>query len=262
MSGEEELLAAWRAEERDQPAGWDFSALDGRMTEDAEPWDLPAVWRAALASATRVLDMGTGGGEFLSRFGDVLPRHTVATEGWPLNVGVARERLAPYGVGVVGGANEPGDARLRRLPFADAGFDLVLNRHESFASAEVFRVLSPGGTFLTQQVAGDEFGEVRSALGTSPNAPQVTYRRLRAELADAGFIVVDGAETCGHYEFRDVAALVAYLQLVPWDAPEDFTVARYADALLALHGSGPAAGKPLRVTRKRFWLKGVKPSGG
>ena len=31
------------------------------------------------------------------------------------------------------------------------------------------------------------------------------------------------------YRFGDVAALVAYLRLVPWDAPDDFTVDRYGD---------------------------------
>jgi SAM-dependent methyltransferase len=231
------------------------------MTEDAEPWDLPAVWRAALVSATRVLDMGTGGGEFLSRFADVLPEHTVATEGWPLNVRIAHDRLAAYGVGVVGAGNEPDDSLRARLPFADASFDLVLNRHESFAPAEVFRVLSPGGAFLTQQVGGDEFGEIRKAFAMSPNAPHVSYERFRGGLADAGFDVVDGGETSGSYEFADVAALVAYVQLVPWDVPDDFTVERYAEALLALHASGPAAGEPLRATRKRFWLKAIKPTG-
>jgi hypothetical protein len=62
MTVEADLLAAWAAEERDQPEGWDFSSLDGRMREDSEPWDLAVVWRAALSRATSVLDMGTGGG--------------------------------------------------------------------------------------------------------------------------------------------------------------------------------------------------------
>lgn len=58
-AAQRELLAAWAAEERTQPDGWDFSSLDARMSESTEPWDLSAVWRTALASATRVLDMGT-----------------------------------------------------------------------------------------------------------------------------------------------------------------------------------------------------------
>ena len=255
----DELLAAWAAEERDQPKGWDFSSLDGRMREDGEPWDLAAVWRAALVSASRALDMGTGGGEFVSRFADVLPEHTVATEGWPPNISVAGKRLASYDVGVVGADGDP-DGGGGLLPFADGSFDLVLNRHEGYRPDDVFRVLAPGGTFLTQQVGGDEFGEIRAAFGMSPTAPHVTYERFRRDLTAAGFEVVDGAETIGHYVFDDVAALIAYVQLVPWEVPEDFSVERYADALLALHASGPQSGRPVRATRKRFWLHARKPA--
>ncbi|MBB2890398.1 class I SAM-dependent methyltransferase [Flexivirga oryzae] len=260
MTDQGKLLAAWAAEERDQPEGWDFSSLDGRMHEDSEPWDLVAVWRAALTRATRVLDMGTGGGEFLARFADVLPEHTVAMEGWRPNIGVAGKLLASYDVGVVGADGDPG-SRGDLLPFSDASFDLVLNRHEGYRQDEVLRVLSPGGTFLTQQVGGDEFGEIRSAFGMPPNAPQVNYRQFRDDLTAVGFEVVDGAETAGHYVFDDVAALIAYVQLVPWDVPEDFSVERYADVLLALHATGPATERPLRATRKRFWLRARKPAG-
>jgi hypothetical protein len=38
-----------------------------------------------------------------------------------------------------------------RLLFRDGAFDLVANRHEAFVATEVARVLSPGGTFVTQQ---------------------------------------------------------------------------------------------------------------
>ena len=36
------------------------------------------------------------------------------------------------------------------MPWGDGEFDLVMNRHESYDLAEVARVLSPGGLFLTQ----------------------------------------------------------------------------------------------------------------
>ena len=184
----------------------------------------------------------------------------MAIEGWRPNIGVAGKRLASYHVGVVGADDDPG-SRGELLPFADASFNLVLNRHEGYRQDEVFRVLAPGGTFLTQQVGGDEFGEIRTAFGMPPNAPHVNYQQFLSDLTAAGFEVVDGAETAGHYVFDDVAALVAYVQLVPWDVPEDFSVERYAEVLLDLHAAGPAAGKPLRATRKRFWLRARKPAG-
>ena len=79
----EELLARWRAEESEQPEGWDFSALDGRMWADPPPWDLDAIWGEALGAAQHVLDMGTGGGEHLLRFRALLPADVVATECTP-----------------------------------------------------------------------------------------------------------------------------------------------------------------------------------
>lgn len=41
-----------------------------------------------------------------------------------------------------------------KLPFKDSSFDVVANRHESFDVGEVYRVLRPGGYFVTQQVGG------------------------------------------------------------------------------------------------------------
>lgn len=166
--------------------------------------------------------------------------------------------MASYNIGVVGANPDEVDSH---LPFADGSFDLVLNRHESYDPTEVWRTLCPGGVFVTQQVGGDELGEVRNAFGMSPYAPECTYELFRAGLVDAGFDVVGGAESVGHYVFSDIAALVAYVQLVPWDVPDDFTVQLYADELLGLHQRGPASGEPFRATRKRFWLKAIKPRG-
>ncbi len=228
------------------------------MREDAEPWDLHSVIRDALHAARHVLDMGTGGGEHLLTFADALPPDTVATEGFGPNVPVARRALEPHGVVVVEWAHDEGSSAYQRMPFEDGRFDLVLNRHESYDAREVHRVLAPGGVFITQQVGGDEVEELNALTGKQPDHPEVTYARHRAALRQSGFRIIDGAEHVGHYEYDDVAALVAYLQLVPWDVPDDFGVDRYADALYSLHEQGPAHGKPVRLTRKRFWLRAVR----
>ncbi|GAA4422243.1 hypothetical protein GCM10023169_16330 [Georgenia halophila] len=253
------LITAWRAEERPQPEGWDFSALDGRMSESAVPWDLDASYRETLDGARSVLDMGTGGGEFLLRFRDVLPQDTTAAEGWEPNAPVARAALAPHGFEVVQFGQPDDDPAPARMPFPDGRFDVVLNRHEAYHPAEVARVLRPGGTFVTQQVGGGELAELAAVTGVCPSVPQIRYEEFRDALAGAGLEVVDGAEWSGTYEFTDVAAVVAYLQMVPWQGPADFSVDRYVRALLALHDAGPAHGEPVRLSRKRFWLRARKP---
>lgn len=71
-----------------------------------------------------------------------------ATEEHPPNVKLATERLAPLGVRV-----EPVRlTELDPLPFDEAEFDVVLNRHSAFNCGEVARIVAPGGTFVTQQV--------------------------------------------------------------------------------------------------------------
>jgi len=47
-------------------AGWDFSWLDGRATEQRPTWGYQRLLRKRLAQATSVLDLYTGGGEVLA----------------------------------------------------------------------------------------------------------------------------------------------------------------------------------------------------
>ncbi|MEI8406753.1 MULTISPECIES: hypothetical protein [unclassified Kribbella] len=55
--------------------------------------------------------------------------------------------------------------------------------------------------------------------------------------------------------FHGIGALVHYFKLVPWDVPEDFGVDAYADTLLQLH-----AATPVTFTKRRFWLRAMKPA--
>lgn len=250
---EERLLASWRLEQSVPVAGWDFSHLQERMDEDEPTWDFDALCRHALKRAEHVLDMGTGGGEQLLTLADVLPTDTVATEGWPPNVPVARGALAENGIPVEVNDAESSDSLGQRMPFEDGRFDLVLNRHEAFVAEEVARVLASGGEFLTQQVAGDDAHELHDLFGGEASYPAHLKDELLGQIHRSGLEVEEAAEWTGAYRFRDVAALVAYLRLVPWDAPEDFTVDRYAGKLLALHHN--QRGRQITLTKRRFWFR-------
>ena len=143
----EECRALWAAEERTFFQGWDFSHLDGRWEEEALPWSYREELEPYLNYRTVLLDMGTGGGEFLLSLNPPRGR-TYATEGYPPNVELCRRRLPIHGI------------ELRQvyddsdLPFDDGMFDLVINRQEAYDPDEVRRVLKPGGYFVTQQVGG------------------------------------------------------------------------------------------------------------
>lgn len=251
MDDDETLLAGWREAHQRPVVGWDFAELGDRYTEQQPPWSYDDLAAGVLAGALSALDLGTGGGEVLRRLADALPSDTVATEGWPPNVPVATAGLEPLGIAVV-----PYDAESDpRLPFDDARFDAVLARHEAYDAREVHRVLAPGGRFLTQQVDGRDFEETQAIFGGTTAYPHVTLGNLRREAGAAGFEVVDAQEWEGRARFADVATLVRYFAHVPWEVPEDFSVDRYAAALLGLHRSG----RELVFTQRRFYLSLRRP---
>ena len=233
-------------------AGWDFAWASGRIaTVIPLPWDFTALAAGALRSATAALDMGTGGGEFLDGFPD-LPARMVATESWPPNVPVAAERLTRRGVPVIhsesadDNALQPGGGAAR-MPFRDAAFDLVLNRHEAFAAAEVARVLAAGGRLLTQQAASapDQF---HALLGLDPPArPAFDLDLLLGQIVGAGLTVENAEAAREVIRFEDVGALALYLRMIAWAVP-GFDVASHRSALES------AARRDLLVYQEYFLL--------
>lgn len=242
------LLDSWRAAYARPVVGWDFSDLVGLSEPDPPTW-YDAWAGSALATASSVLDMGTGGGEVLLDLASrhPLPADTTATEGWEPNVPVATEALSPLGIPVVWH-----DPESEPLPFDDGRFDLVLNRHEAYTSAEVVRVLRPGGRFVTQQVDGRSLSSMTAALGHTSAYEHVRLDLAAADAEAAGLAVEASDEWVGELVFTDVATVLGYLRMVPWEVPDDFGVDAYADALLAMHDA--AAGEPLVFEQRRFIL--------
>src|SRR5262245_44619752 len=114
----EELREQWLAEEQVPFRGWDFSYLDGRMIEEALPWDYMALAATQMAQATAMLDMDTGGGERILSLRPHWPAKVVVSEGYLPNIALAQERLAPFGVTVV----EMDSSNFAPTPFADDEF--------------------------------------------------------------------------------------------------------------------------------------------
>jgi len=229
MTGRNELLATWQHEETQPFIGWDFSYLDGRMSQDQLPWDYLARAMALMDDATSALDMDTGGGERLLEMHAHWPPRLVATEEYPPNLALASERLTPLGV-------EVRDVHITDedpLPFADGEFDLVLNRHSAFNAAEVARILAPGGMFLTQQVHGMWTWDLMAYFGAKPQWPNATPQRYVPRLQAAGLEMAQVQEWAGKLHFTDVGAIVYYLKCVPWEVP-DFSVASHQAGLYAL----------------------------
>jgi ubiquinone/menaquinone biosynthesis C-methylase UbiE len=175
--------------------------------------------RQQMTQAKAVLDLGTGGGEKLLEFKDVFPPKLAVTEGYIPNLELARRRLAPYRVQV-----RYSEAALAEiLPFDDAEFDLVIDRHTGYNTREVERVLKPGGVFLTQQVHGKSLLDLFDAFDCQPHWPYFNLAFALERVTETGLVVEMAQEWSGKKIFKDVAALVYYLKAVPW-VVDDFTV--------------------------------------
>jgi SAM-dependent methyltransferase len=235
-------------------AGWDFSWLDGRATEERPSWGYRRMLGPRLASAGAALDIQTGGGEVLAGVA-TLPPLMAATESWPPNVAKATKLLHPRGAVVVVDRDEP------PLPFGDEAFDLVISRHPVTTWwDEIARVLRPGGTYFSQQVGPRSVAElVEWFLG--PRPAEVTGPRnpsdARAAAQVAGLDVVDLRLESLRTEFFDVGAVVYFLRKVIWMVP-DFSVERYHDRLLALHEKIARDG-PFLAHTTRFLIEARKP---
>ena len=223
------LINTWLHEERQPFIGWDFSYLEGRMTEGQVPW--PYLDRAAelMRRSSSVIDLETGGGEKLLSLRQHWPTKVVATEDYPPNFELATQRLSPLGVNVV----KAPVSNIAPMPFADGEFDLVLNRHAAFNSSEIARVLAVGGTFLTQQVHGMWAWDLQAVFDAKPQWPESTPQQYVPWLEEAGLTVVNLQEWEGNLSFTDVGAIVYYLRAVPWEVP-GFTVESHLPSLFAL----------------------------
>ena len=222
------LKDLWLEEERlAHIHGWDFSHLRGRYEEEGDlPWDYRTLVRQALREDALVLDYDTGGGEFLLSLGHPYTR-TAATEGYPPNVELCRETLLPLGIDF----RACGDPSA--IPWPDGTFDLVLNRHGSFDPRELFRVLKPGGLFLTQQVGGDNDRDLveRVLPGTPKPYPHLYLAEQSRAFREAGFTILRGEEAYRPVRFYDTGAFVWFARVLPWEF-SDFSVERCFPRLL------------------------------
>jgi len=233
--------------------GWDFSHIEGRYSEEEDlPWDYRAEILSRLKPHHRLLDLDTGGGEFLLELGHPHPL-TAATEGYAPNVALCRSVFEPLGVDF-----RAADAGAS-LPFADASFDVVINRHGDLNAAEIFRVLRPGGWFITQQVGAENDRElVEMLLPSTPMPFPKQYLSIVSEqFRKAGFEIAEAQEAFRPIRFFDTGALVWFARIIEWEFP-DFSVRKCEKQL---HAADEAIAKKGFVEGRihRFLMVARKP---
>lgn len=251
----EELKTIWKSEEDCAfIKGWDFSHIDGRyQEEDNLPWDYEAIICSVLQDDMKLLDYDTGGGEFLLSLGHPY-QNTAATEGYPPNVALCRERLLPLGIDL----RECGDAA--QIPFADEAFDIIINRHGDFYPPEIRRLLKPGGLFITQQVGSENDRELVEMVlpGVEKPFPHENLREQRTGFTDSGFEILQADEAFSPISFYDVGAFVWFARIIEWEFP-GFSVDRCFDRLLQLQEIIERDGK-ITGTTHRYLIVARKDS--
>jgi len=244
----DDLKRQWQAEEMHAFQGWDFSHLNGRWHMPDPPWSYKDTIKSYLKDTDTLLDMGTGGGEFLLTLNHP-HKNTYVTEAYEPNYELCKKVLSPLGITVGRTYTDDEFNTDDVLPFEDGLFDVVINRHESFDLQEVYRVLKRGGYFITQQVGaknGNEFAE-RLNDNFIYSIPTHTMENYTTTLNNLGYKILKTDESMYPVKFYDVGALVFYAKIIVWEFPK-FSVETHFDKLLEcqreieetgfLHGSG------------------------
>lgn len=218
---QEELLKIWLDEEKEAHIhGWDFSHIKGKYEEEHDlPWDYEQIVREHLSPEMKLLDTDTGGGEFLLSLGHPCD-NLAATENYPPNVELCKQKLLPFGIHFQKANAED------ILPFCDQSFDMVINRHGNYKPEEIWRVLKHGGIFITEQVGAENDRELVKLLLN--NMPALPFPNQYLEIAKAafekqGFSIIEGKEAFRPIKFWDVGALVWFARVIEWEFP-DFNV--------------------------------------
>jgi len=231
---------------------WDFSIIKDRSKSTSPSWNYRTLAHKHMRGITSMLDQDTGGGEVLSALSP-LPLNTWATESYPPNIRVAKNRLEPLGVKVIS------DYADSSIPLPDSSLDLILNRHGGYSEPELIRLLKPGGIFLTQQVGGQNCIHLNELLQTKVDFMYSYWTKdlITSRLQNAGFTLLTTKEEFPILEFFDVGALVFYLRIVSWQIA-DFSVDKYYEILFSIH-QGILENGPLMVREHRILVEAYKP---
>lgn len=209
------LKKYWKSEEQlAHIHGWDFSHIEGRYIQQNPPWDYKSIIFSYLKRNNTLLDIDTGGGEFLLSLNHSHSL-TSATEGYSPNVELCKKVLLPLGI------NFRESNNYSNLPFENDTFDIIINRHGNYDVNEIHRILKPNGIFITQQVGEDNDREFIKLLlpdtkKTFNGANLCTQKHL---FMKNGFSILQSSEAFCPMKFYDIGALVWFAKIIEWEFP-------------------------------------------
>ncbi len=248
----EKLLEYWKSEETRIFQGWNFSSIRNNMTEGELPWNYRALAKELILPDSKILDMGTGGGEFLLSL-NPYAGNTFATESYLPNFNYSHKKLKDNGINLSFTEEE------KPFPYSDNFFDVILNRHESYDVNELNRVLKTGGIFVSQQVGGKNNLDFSTwLLGKEPGVTDHSFNLSREieRFESAGFIISRKDEFFPITSFTDVGSFVFFAKIIEWEFP-GFSVKTHIDRLFELQKEIQKNGY-FELVAHRFLIKAMK----
>jgi SAM-dependent methyltransferase len=210
----QEKIEFWENEEKASFLGWDFSHIDNRWEYEKNPFDYKKIVLSYLKPDYKLLDMGTGGGEFLLTLKHPYS-NTYVTEGFLPNYNFCKTKLAPLGI-TVKYINEDD-----KIDYSDNFFDIIINRHESYDINEIYRVLKPGGIFITQQIGN--LNDLDLSKKINPNFKSLfnnnNLKYIKSKLESNNFSVLKTDEKFTPIKFFDTGAFVYFAKIIEWEFP-------------------------------------------
>lgn len=222
---DEDLRRAWQKEEKENFKRWDFSHLEGVIKDEPLPWNYKDIVKKYLKKEYKLLDMHTGGGEFVLSLNHPY-KNTYLTEGWKPNVKLCIEKLSPLGINVYEANND------NNLPFKDNFFDIIINRHGHFDIKEIRRILKPKGLFITQQVGEKNNENLSKKLIRDFNSKYTNHnlKNISKEIKESFFDILYKEEYFPYLRFYDIKAIVYFAKIIKWEFP-DFSVEKCFERL-------------------------------
>lgn len=227
-SNMEKLKERLLIEENKGIDGWDFSYIDGKYEQEELPWNYKDIVCSYLKDDMKVLDMDTGGGEFLLSLKHPY-ENTYAIESYAPNVLICKEKLIPLGIHFK-------ECRNNKIPFEDESFDLIINRHGSYDICEIKRCLKKDGIFITQQVGEDnDVDLVQKVLPkVSKSFSGMNLKQQVEEFEKENFVILGKNEFYGSIKFFDIAAFTWFASIIKWEFV-DFSVEKCFKKLIEVN---------------------------
>ncbi len=201
-------------------SNWDFDRFEIE-TEGLTDWNLYDLLKQLVKPDSRVLDLGTGGGEkLLSYFPDCA--EILGTDYSPAMIRTARQNLASSGRGNI--TFKVMDNLAMDVP--SDYFDIVVARHTATDPGQILRCLKPGGHLLIRGVDKYDCWTLKSLCGGGqgfddpvPLGISDYERVLEAGFADVELVPIHEREYFNNAdEFRAFLGIVPILDSMPDDA--------------------------------------------